>query len=172
MSAGAQQRATVRVASMPMWRMRLTRELPRCLVSVAAVAGLVASARYTIAPPRTVAAGSSGAQAQLALSADLPDVREPALVALVRRVLSGYLAKSPSGVTADLSPGASVSPPVVRLQLQAVGRLQWGWREGWVLASVRALDSRGVTHTLTCELEVHRVEGRWEVAAIQSNPDG
>jgi len=159
---------------MPMWRVRLARELPRRLVSVVAVAGLVASARYALAPPRPAAApvAPAATQADRALLAELPEVHEPVLVALVRQALSSYLARSSSGLAADVSHGASVSLPVVRLQLQAVPRLQWGWREGWVLATARALDGRGVQWALACELEVQRVRGRWEIAAIQTNPDG
>jgi hypothetical protein len=45
-------RASVRLLSMPLWRIRLSRELPRYLVAGAALVGLAASARFLIAPPR------------------------------------------------------------------------------------------------------------------------
>ena len=39
-----------------------------------------------------------------------------------------------------------------------------------VLASVQAEDSDGVGYELTYELDVRRVQGRWEIAAIQTDP--
>lgn len=43
--------ARVRLISQPLWRIRLTRELPRLLFSALAVAGLLASARFALDPP-------------------------------------------------------------------------------------------------------------------------
>jgi hypothetical protein len=51
LSAEPRARAAVSVRSMPMWRLRLAREYPRYAVSALAVAGLLASARFAIAPP-------------------------------------------------------------------------------------------------------------------------
>ena len=45
--------ARVRITSRPLWRLRLTRELPRYLICVLALAGIVASIRFAIAPPRS-----------------------------------------------------------------------------------------------------------------------
>jgi hypothetical protein len=45
-------RARVTVAAKPLWRIRLARELPRMLLLGVSFAGLMASARYAIAPPR------------------------------------------------------------------------------------------------------------------------
>jgi hypothetical protein len=36
---------------------------------------------------------------------------------------------------------------------------------------VQAQDARGARYTLAYELDVARVQGRWEVSAIQTNPD-
>jgi Conjugative transposon protein TcpC len=54
-------RASVRVISHPLWRIRLAGGLPRYLLCAAALFGLVASARFAIAPPR--AAGPPRARA-------------------------------------------------------------------------------------------------------------
>jgi hypothetical protein len=45
-------RSTLTIATSPLWRIRIARELPRYLLCSLAVAGLVASARFAIAPPR------------------------------------------------------------------------------------------------------------------------
>ena len=52
--ARARSRTGVVVTTRPMWRIRLTRELPRHLLQALATMGLLASARFTIAPPRPV----------------------------------------------------------------------------------------------------------------------
>jgi len=44
--------ATVTLTARSMWRIRLARELPRYLLQGLAIVGLLASARYAIAPPR------------------------------------------------------------------------------------------------------------------------
>jgi len=46
------RRAGVTIRSRPLWQIRLLRGLPRYLLGAAAVAGIVASARFAIAPPR------------------------------------------------------------------------------------------------------------------------
>jgi hypothetical protein len=40
-----------------------------------------------------------------------------------------------------------------------------------VLATVAAQDARGVRYTLAYELDVLREQGRWEVSAVQMDPD-
>jgi hypothetical protein len=46
--------ARVSVTTHPMWRIRLTRELPRYLLGALSLMGLAASARFAIAPPRAI----------------------------------------------------------------------------------------------------------------------
>ncbi|HWW90474.1 MAG TPA: conjugal transfer protein [Solirubrobacteraceae bacterium] len=53
-----QARSTVTISTRPLWVIRLTRELPRYLISAVAVGGLAASARFAIAPPRPAAAAA------------------------------------------------------------------------------------------------------------------
>jgi hypothetical protein len=289
------QNAQVRIGTRPLWQIRIAREWPRYLLSAAAVAGLVASARFAIDPPRPRApapaahipaapdlaaegfavrfarsyltwnaaepqahedvlapfigpgidpdAGlqppASGAQrvesaevvqerelmpadpassaeqiytvaaqtddagllyltvsvvrtsggslalggypafvgapasgpAQTGAQAHLREVSEPALTTVVGRALRNYLAASASELAADLTASAHVSLPPAALSLESVQRLDWTHGAGAVLAVVAAADARGAHYTLAYELDVVRVQGRWEIAAIQMNPD-
>jgi len=279
--------ATVTVRTRPLWRIRLTHEIPRYLLCGLALAGLAASARFAIAPPRPVAATSTAAEANtvdpaaeayaalfarryltwnaaepqlsmhalepfvgsgmeataglnlpptgeqrvewvevvqarlpapgehvytvaaqtstmgliyltvpvartvngsLALdgypafvgapaaepshiAAHLREVTDSALVTVVGRALRNYLAASSSELAADLAGGARVSLPTQPLTLQALQHLDWAQEGDAVLATVQAQDARGVRYTLAYELDVLRVQGRWEVAAVQTDPD-
>ena len=279
--------ASVTVTPRPLWRIRLAGELPRILVQAAAVLGLLASARYAIAPPKPPTGHSTLANAALVdraaegfaslfarryltwSSSDLearrrslapylnssmeaeaglqpPErgeqrvlwtevvqsrltyadehvytiaaqtdsdgllyltvcvVREPggslalagypafvgapastgaapqgnlrevenaALVTVVRRAIHNYLADAESELDADLRAGAHVSLPAAPLAMQALDSLEWSPNGDSVVAVVRARDGRGAQYTLAYELNVVSQAGRWEVAAIQTNPD-
>ena len=280
-------RAAVMIKTYPLWRIRLTRELPRYLLCALSVAGLAASARFTIAPPRPVAwraaplqrdprdraaegyaalfarryltwsaaepqasaraleafigpgmepdAGvvlpASGQQrvqwvevvqarepelgehvytiaaqtdtagliyltvgvrrtaegslslagypafvgAPASLPAQIPgrlrEVTEPALATIVDRALRNYLAASAGELAADLTSDARVSLPAMALSLVSVQHLQWSPDGRSVSAVVQAEDGRGVQYTLDYELDVVREQGRWEVSAMQMDPD-
>ncbi len=278
-------RAGVSVSTRPLWRIRLARELPRYTLYGVAIWGLLASARYAIAPPRPVShpvprvqapdraaegfaalfarrylswnagraeayegtlapfAGESlgeaagvqlpargsqevqwvevvqerlGAAGQrvytLACQTDaagllylsvgvlrkasgalalagypafvgapvttnaedvaerFADVQDRALVAVVERALRNYLAGSVSELAADLTESAQVSLPGLPLALDSVQQLKWLAGGGSVFAVVQAADRRGARYTLTYELDVVEVGGRWEISAIQTNP--
>jgi hypothetical protein len=279
--------AHVTVATRPLWQIRLTREWPRYLLSALAVAGLAASARFAIDPPRpatvravprgpappdlaaesfaslfarsyltwnaadpqarehdlasfvgpgmdpdaglqppssgeqqvqwtevvqerepvvgehvyTVAVQTDDAGLQyltvsvvrsagggLALDGypafvggpatgpaqaqgHLREVDEPALATVVGRALRNYLSASGSELAADLTSSAQVSLPAAALSLESVQRLDWAPGEGAVLAVLQAQDARGTQYTLAYELDVSRVQGRWEISAIQTDPD-
>jgi hypothetical protein len=287
MTIGEPSRATVTIASDALWRIRLVRELPRYLLCAAAIAGLAASARFAISPPkrepaatavRTTAPPDSAAEAFAVLFArryltwnaaepqasaralepflgagmeadagiELPaggeqrvewaevvQAREPSsddhvytvaaqtdsagllyltvavartasgslalagypafvgapasgpaqpavhlrevsdssLATVVQRALRNYLAASSGELAADLASGAQVSLPGLPLTLESVQRLQWAPGVDSVLATVAAQDARGVRYTLAYELDVVRAQGRWEVAAVQMDPD-
>jgi hypothetical protein len=85
--------------------------------------------------------------------------------------LQNYLAGSPSELAAALTVGATVSLPTRPLALLAVQRLDWSTGGRSVVAAVQARDPSGVQFTLTYELDVVQVAGRWEVSAVQVNPD-
>lgn len=46
------QAASVSLTAMPLWRIRIWQDLPRWLLHAAAAAGLIASIRFAVAPPR------------------------------------------------------------------------------------------------------------------------
>jgi hypothetical protein len=120
--------------------------------------------------PAFVGAPASG-PAQTQAQAHLREVGEPALATIVGRALRNYLAVSASELAADLTASAHVSLPAVALGLESVQRLDWAPGAGAVLAVVSAADARGAHYTLAYELDVIRVEGRWEISAIQMDPD-
>jgi hypothetical protein len=99
------------------------------------------------------------------------EVSDPALTVVLRRVLRNYLAALTSDLQADLRSGARVSPPASTLTLESVSQLQWAPGGGTVLAVLQAQDTRGAQYTLGYEIDVGRVQGRWEVSAIQMDPD-
>ncbi|HEX4837686.1 MAG TPA: conjugal transfer protein [Solirubrobacteraceae bacterium] len=279
--------ATVTVTPRPLWRIRLARELPRYLLQGLAVAGLLASARFAIAPPRPVIARSStpssalvdraaegfaalfarryltwdsrdpeahrlalapfvgpsmeaeagmqppesgeqrvqwtqvvqtreptpgehvytvavqtdsggllyltvsvvrvaggglalagypafvGAPASTVAASPgrLREVEDPALTTVVTRALRNYLARAESELAADLAAGARVALPGTMFALGSVDSLDWSAGGRSVVAVVHARDERGVQYTLGYELDVVSAAGRWEVSAIQMNPN-
>jgi hypothetical protein len=285
--AREQMRPTVTIATRALWRIRLRRELPRYLVCALSAVGLVASARFAIAPPQPVLPAAAvreptptdpAAEAYAALFArryltwnaaepqanaralepflgpgmepdgglELPasgeqrvewvevvqtrepapaehvytvaaqtdtvglvyltvavtragdgslalagypafvgapaagpaqivghlrEVDDPALATVVQRVLRNYLAASSGELEADLASGARVSLPSLPLTVQSMQRLDWAPEGSAVLATVQAQDERGVQYTLAYELDVMREQGRWEVSAVQTDPD-
>jgi hypothetical protein len=99
------------------------------------------------------------------------EVSDPALQTVVERALRNYLADSGAELEADLTSTARVSLPARALSLEAVQRLDWSPDGGEaVSATVQAQDARGARYTLAYELDVARVAGRWEVAAIEMDP--
>jgi len=120
--------------------------------------------------PAFVGAPASG-PAQVQAQSQGREVNEPALVTVVARALRNYLAASASELAADLTADAHVSLPTAPLSLEAVQRLSWAPGAGAVLAVVTAQDARGARYTLAYELDVARVQGRWEISAIQMDPD-
>ena len=120
--------------------------------------------------PAFVGAPASG-PAQTQAQAHLREVGEPALATVVDRALRNYLVASASELAADLTASARVSLPAAALRLESVQRLDWAPGPGAVLAVVAAADAHGAHYTLAYELDVARVQGRWEISAIQMDPD-
>lgn len=122
--------------------------------------------------PAIVGAPAS-APAELARGGHLREVEDPALATVLGRALRNYLAASPSELAADLSGGARVTlpGPGLALSLRSVIQLDWAQGGGAVLASVAAEDERGTQYTLAYELDVARAQGRWEISAIQTDPN-
>ncbi|HEX5852456.1 MAG TPA: conjugal transfer protein [Solirubrobacteraceae bacterium] len=101
----------------------------------------------------------------------LREVSDPTLATVARRALRNYLSATPADLAADLASGARVSFPAPALSLQTVQRLDWSADGSSVLALVQARDPRGTQYTLAYEVEVERAQGRWEVSAVQMDPD-
>jgi hypothetical protein len=99
------------------------------------------------------------------------EVTDAGLATVVQRALRNYLAGSATELAADLTAGAAVSFPGQPLALLALQRLDWSSDRRSVVATVQARDARGAQFTLAYELDVVQVAGRWEVSAVQVNPD-
>ena len=107
-------RSEVTISSHPLWRLRLAQRLPRWLLYATALAGLLASARFAIAPPspadrvvrRGPAAEPAGAELRVAVRAGVPHLgsgrprsaagRARAVHRLEPRSRSGHAAAFPS----------------------------------------------------------------------------
>jgi hypothetical protein len=99
------------------------------------------------------------------------EVQDQALVTVVERALRNYLAASPQELAADLASGARVSLPALPMALESMQHLTWSPHGRSVLAVVEAEDARGAQYTLEYELDVTVAQGRWEIAAVQTDPD-
>jgi hypothetical protein len=99
-----------------------------------------------------------------------PEIADPALIAVTQRALRNYLAGSREELDADLAPGARVALPGNALNLTSVQRLTWSADRRSVVVAVQAQDARGARYTLSYELDVHEIAGRWEVSALQMDP--
>ncbi len=105
------------------------------------------------------------------VSASLPQVGDAGLSVVVTRALRNYLADESSNLAADLTPNARISYPTQPLALDDVVSLRWSSADQSVIAQVVASDGRGVQYSLAYEIAVAREQTRWEVTAIEVNPD-
>jgi hypothetical protein len=115
--------ARVTITSQPLWRVRLAREAPRYLVCAASVAGLAASARFAIAPPRVTGATPT------ATAGDRQDLAAQGFAVLfVRRYLS-WSAARPAGAESPLSNFAGSLEPDAGFVAPARGEQHVEWAE-------------------------------------------
>ncbi len=98
------------------------------------------------------------------------EVGDASLTTVVARALRNYLAGSTGELAADLVAGARVSPPPVALSLLTVQHIDWASTGGAVVVLATAQDPRGAQYTLEYEIDVVVRQGRWEVAALQTDP--
>jgi hypothetical protein len=98
-------------------------------------------------------------------------VTDRGLASVVRRALRNYLASSREELAADLARGADVAVPGLALTLDAIQSLDWSGDRRTVLAVVQAHDGRGTRYTLGYEMDVVDADGRWEIAAVEMEPD-
>jgi hypothetical protein len=101
----------------------------------------------------------------------LRPVDDSGLMTVVRRALDNYLAGSSVELAADLVPGAQISAPTDSMQLLSVEHQSWAMDGGSVVIEVEASDRSGARYLLDYELDVVREQGRWEISAIQTDPD-
>jgi hypothetical protein len=100
----------------------------------------------------------------------LHQVDDRALRATCERALRNFLARAGNNLAADLTADAVVELPGLALTLRRVIALSWSPDHRSVVASIEAADGDGVAYTLRYELDVRRVDERWEIAAIQTDP--
>jgi hypothetical protein len=110
------------------------------------------------------------ATAAVAPEESLRQVTDRGLRATCQRALRNYLARASDNLAADLTADAVVALPGLALTLRRVSALSWSPDRASVLAGLEATDGDGVAYTLRYELDVRRVDERWEIAAIQTDP--
>jgi hypothetical protein len=101
----------------------------------------------------------------------LHEVGDPALTTVITRALRNYMAAAGGELAADLASGARVSLPTVALTLLTVRQIDWAPIGRSVLATVTAADARGGQYTLEYELDVAQQQGRWDVSALETDPN-
>jgi GNAT superfamily N-acetyltransferase len=97
-------------------------------------------------------------------------VADAALSEVCRRALDNYLAGNARNLAADLSASARVSLPDLSLRLERMSDLRWSVADRGVVAAVEATDRDGVRYRLRYALDVVRVEDRWEISAVATDP--
>ena len=117
-------RSPLSISRRPIWRLRIASDAPRYLLCAASVAGILASARFVISPPRAPAppaAGTSDAKADLAA--------ESYAVLFARSYLT-WSAAEPGAATRSLEPfvGAGTEPSLGR-ELPDTGEQRVDWAE-------------------------------------------
>lgn len=144
----------------------LTVSVLRTARGALALAGYPAFVGAPASSPRPAGMGDA-----LGIDAPAQNVADHALVAVVQRTLRNYLAGAPSELVADLADSARVSLPGLKLAVRAFQGLQWLADGHSVRATVVAEAEGGAQYTLGYELDVTRQGDRWEVSAIQMDPD-
>ncbi len=116
--------STVTVTARPMWRIRLTREGSRYVLGALALFGLIASARFAIAPPRPVVVR------QQISSALLPDRAAEGFAVLFARRYLTWNANDPEAHERALAPYLSADAEAGDgMQLPTRGSQQVQWAE-------------------------------------------
>jgi hypothetical protein len=116
--------AAVRTIARPLWRIRLARDLLRYLLWALAAAGLAASARYAVAPPRPVLARQANA------SPAPSDLAAEGYASLFARRYLTWNAEDPQASARALEPFAGPGiEPDAGLVLPATGEQRVEWEE-------------------------------------------
>jgi len=123
-SPSGSRRAVVAIATRPFWRLRLAREMPRYLLCAASLAGLAASARFTLAPPR-----AAGRPVRPSGPAPADRAAEGYAALFARRYLT-WSSAEPQASTRALEPfvGPGMEPGIGLVPPQS-GEQHVGWLE-------------------------------------------
>jgi len=147
----------------------LSVSVQRTASGVLRLAGYPAFVGAPASEPASASAGSAGAGG---VAGGGQELDEPALRTVVERALRNYLADAGGELAADLTATARVSLPTQPLRLETVQHIDSSAEGGDALtATVQATDAHGAHYTLAYDLDVAQVAGRWEIAAIQMDPD-
>ena len=147
----------------------LSVSVQRTASGVLRLAGYPAFVGAPATEPADTSAGFAGAAG---VGGGAHELEEPALRTVVERALRNYLADAGGELAADLTASARVSLPAQPLRLETVQHVARSAEGGDALtATVQASDAHGVHYTLAYDLDVARLAGRWELAAIQMDPD-
>jgi hypothetical protein len=113
-------RSPVEVATKPIWRIRLTRGLPRYLLYLACLAGLLASARFAIAPP------SARPQTARATTGYQPDLAREGFASLFARRYLTWNSSEPQQRGLEASElGRGTEPVDLRPPASGAQRVLW-----------------------------------------------
>jgi hypothetical protein len=157
--AGSSDAAVV-IATRPLWQMRLRRRLPRYLLAALACAGIVASARFAIAPPQPQVI-----RARIPPQADQSAAAYAALFA--RRYLT-WTAAEPLSSARALEPftGAAMEPALgVRLPAGGEQRVEW-------LEIVQSRSPLPGEHVYTVAAQTDTAGLLYLVVSVQREADG
>ncbi len=113
----------VRLTAKPLWRIRAVREAPRYLLYAVCVAGLAASARYAIDPPRARERGAERAPASQ------PDLAAEGFASLFARRYLTWNAAEPQAHAAELAAAGGTGTEGADLQLPASGSQHVLWTQ-------------------------------------------
>ncbi len=144
-SVRAGSRPTVRVSSRPVWRERLIRGGPRYLLYATCFVGLLASARYALAPPRSSAAR---ARTQPVASPDLAARGYATLFA--RRYLTWEAARPAASENALTAMAGPALEPDAGLTLPASGEQRVLWAE---VVQERSLAPKRDVYTIAAQTD-------------------
>jgi hypothetical protein len=120
---GLASRATVEIVARPLWRIRVARGAPRWLFLATCLAGLLASARFAIAPPRPV-------EPRARVSSIAPDLAASGYATLfARRYLTWEAARPAASSLALSSMAGAALEPDAGLTLPSSGEQRVLWAE-------------------------------------------
>jgi hypothetical protein len=161
MTGAGRTHARVSIRTRPIWRLRAAREAPRYVLGALAAFGLLASARFAIAPPRPPAAPAVRAAATLDLGA------EGYAVEFARRYLT-WTASEPLASARSLESFAGPQMEAAAgLQIPPTGEEQVRWAE-----VVQAREPVAGVHVYTVSAETTTEGQRYLTVSVERTASG